>query len=122
MTAAPIPEPAPRSLRLLTLLEAAELLHMHPEELRARAKLGRVPGAKTGRRWVFIEEDLLGWVRSLYPVQRQALQVTSGKEHLCHFASEDRSGGSTSPRPQASAYDDLLRPATRPRRRNCTTS
>ncbi len=66
--------------RTLTLEEAASFLHMHPEEVRTRAKRGIIPGAKTGRRWVFLEVDLAGFVRSLYPVRRQALQVTTSEE------------------------------------------
>jgi excisionase family DNA binding protein len=109
-------------MRTLTLTEAAALLHMHPEEVRTRAKAGKLPGAKTGRRWVFIEDDLIDWMRSLYPVQRQALRVTSPrKESLCHYANADRSGGSTSSPLAGSEYDALLKPATKARRRNCTT-
>lgn len=111
----------PLLLRTFTLEEAASFLHMHPEEVRTRAKRGVIPGAKTGRRWVFLEIDLVEFVRSLYPVRRQALQVTS-QEAVCHFESAVRSGGSTLPPPVVSEYGDLLRPATRPRRRNCTTS
>ena len=78
MPADPAPEfrlgPSPPPLRTLALDEAAAFLHMHPEELRSRAKRGLIPGAKTGRRWAFLEIDLAEFVRSLYPVRRQALQ------------------------------------------------
>ncbi|MDP8984144.1 MAG: helix-turn-helix domain-containing protein [Pseudomonadota bacterium] len=96
---------------------------MHPEEVRARAKRGLIPGAKTGKRWIFLEADLAEFVRSLYPGRRQALRVTTiSQENLCHYANAGRSGGSTSLRPTASAYDDLLKPATKPRRKSCTIS
>src|ERR1700683_5548600 len=94
-------------LRTLTLDEAAAFLHMHPEEVRTRTKRGLIPGAKTGRRWVFLEIDIVEFVRSLYPVRRQALQVTS-QEVVCHLESAVRSGGSTSPPQVVSEYDDLL--------------
>ena len=74
-------------MKTLDLDEAAAFLHMHPEEVRARAKRGLIPGAKTGRRWVFLEIDLVEFVRSLYPVRRQALQVTTSQEGVCHFES-----------------------------------
>jgi hypothetical protein len=45
-------------MRTLSLTEAAVLLRMHPEEVRRRAKCGAIPGAKPGRCWVFIEDDL----------------------------------------------------------------
>ncbi len=57
---------------------------MHPEEVRIRVKRGLLPGAKAGRRWIFLEIDLVEFVRSLYPVRRQALQVTS-QEAVCHL-------------------------------------
>ena len=38
----------------LNLQQAAVFLHMHPEEVRSRAKRGLIPGAKVGRRWVFL--------------------------------------------------------------------
>jgi len=49
----------------LDLKQAAHFLRLHPEELRRRAKAGRIPGAKVGRAWIFLEEDLAAYVRSL---------------------------------------------------------
>ena len=43
----------------LDLQEAARCLRIHPEELRQRAKKGAIPGAKVGRCWVFVEDDLV---------------------------------------------------------------
>jgi hypothetical protein len=68
--------------KTLNLLEAAAFLHMHPEEVRTRAKSGLIPGAKPGNRWVFLEDDLAEFVRSLYTAPRQAPQVHS-KGDLC---------------------------------------
>ena len=67
-------------MRTLDLQEAAKLPRINPEELRQRAKAGAIPGAKVGRRWVFVEDDLVDHVRSLYAPPRQALQVTLRKE------------------------------------------
>ena len=72
-------------MRTLNLREAAEFLRLHPEELRQRAKNGRIPGAKVGRSWVFLEEDLASYLRSLYVPPRQALQVAFPKEDTCHL-------------------------------------
>lgn len=52
-------------MQTLNLQEAAAFLKMHPEELRRRAKSGRIPAAKAGRSWVFIDIDLADWLRSL---------------------------------------------------------
>src|SRR5579872_5170698 len=112
-----------RCVKTLNLKEAAAFLHMHPEEVRTRAKRGLIPGAKAGRRWIFLEIDLVEFVRSLYPVRRQALQVTS-QEAVCHLSSarSRRCGGSTSSRQTASEYDDLLTPPIAKRPRSFTTS
>jgi integrase len=69
-------------VKTFDLNEAAAFLHMHPEEVRTRARRGLIPGAKAGRRWVFLEPDLADFVRSQYPVGRQALQVTGGSMSL----------------------------------------
>jgi excisionase family DNA binding protein len=106
----------------LGLHEAARYLHCHPEELRRRAKAGRIPGAKVGRAWVFLEDDLAQHIRSLYPNPRQALRVTFEKELQCHSASEARPGGSISSLHQENEYEELLELATKPRRKSFTTS
>jgi excisionase family DNA binding protein len=108
-------------LETLGLQEAANFLRCHPEELRRRAKAGVIPGAKVGRAWVFLADDLAAYVRSLYPQRRQALQVTLRKEMECHFANAAVSGGSTSTPQTESEYADLLRLPTRPKRRSFTT-
>ena len=62
------------------LEQAAKFLKLHPEELRRRAKAGFVPSAKVGKCWVFIPDDLASYLRSLYALDWQALQVRLGKE------------------------------------------
>ena len=124
----PLPLEPPRArsesarLTTLDLAEAAAFLRMHPEEVRSRAKRGLIPGAKAGRRWVFLEVDLADYLRARYPRPRQALRVTPLEETVCHYANAVTSGGSTSRRRAASEYDDLLRRAIKPRRGNSTTS
>ena len=111
------------AVKTLDLNRAAAFLHMHPEEVRTRAKRGLIPGAKAGRCWIFLDVDLAEFVRSLYPVKRQALRVTNiSQEDVCHYANAGRSGGSTSWRLTASEYAHLLKPATKPERKSCTIS
>lgn len=96
-------------MKTLGLAEAAGFLRMHPEEVRRRAKLGLLPGAKAGRAWVFLEDDLAAYLRSRYSRPRQALQVTLGKEvDSCHFADAGRSGGSTCSPLRENEYAALL--------------
>ena len=59
-------------MKTLNLREAAVFLHTHAEELRTRAKRGLSPGAKIGRSWVFINDDLAALIRTQYSVRQQA--------------------------------------------------
>ncbi len=52
--------------KTLGLKEAAAFLRMNPEALRQKAKAGVIPGAKPGKRWVFLEDDLAEYIRSAY--------------------------------------------------------
>jgi excisionase family DNA binding protein len=110
-------------VKTLALAEAAAFLKVHPEELRRKAKAGIIPGAKVGRAWVFIEEDIADYLRSLYAQPRQALRVTWRKEVTeCHSTNAERYGGSISPHQAASALDALLAQATKPRLKSSMTS
>jgi hypothetical protein len=110
-------------MKTLTLAEAGQFLKMHPEEVRRRVKVGTLPGAKAGRAWVFIEEDLANYLRSLYASNRQALRVTPRKEsQLCHSENVVTRGGSISPHLSASALDVLLAQAVKPKPKSCTTN
>jgi hypothetical protein len=101
-------------MKTLDLKEAAGFLRCHPEEVRRRAKAGMLPGAKVGRAWVFLEDDLASYLRSLYPEPRQALQVTLRKEMECHFANAAVSGGSIFAPPTGNEYAELLKLPTEP--------
>ncbi|MCX7185172.1 MAG: helix-turn-helix domain-containing protein [Nitrosospira sp.] len=108
-------------METLNLERAAQFLKLHPEELRRRAKAGRVPAAKVGKCWVFLEPDLADYLRSLYAMPWQALQVMLGKEvNPCHLSNAARSGGSMSSPPTGTEYADLLAPKRKPSRRSTT--
>lgn len=83
-------------MNTLTLQQAAELLKLHPVTLQGKAKAGFIPCCKVGRRWVFIEIDLIEYMRAQY--QWRALQGER-KETLCHStnAKTQRYGGLKSP-------------------------
>lgn len=53
-------------LRTLSLPEAAQFLGVHKETARNLAASHRLPGAKVGRSWRFLEDDLVTYLRSLY--------------------------------------------------------
>ncbi|MGH7945582.1 MAG: helix-turn-helix domain-containing protein [Opitutaceae bacterium] len=110
-------------MRTLDLQEAAHFLRMHPEEVRRRARSGLVPGAKTGKRWIFLEDDLVGYVRALYAPLRQALRVTLRKEVAdCHSTNAEKRGGFASPHRAASELDALLVRTTKRKPESSKTS
>lgn len=53
-------------MKTLVLEEAAQFLHMHPITLLRKANSGEIPGAKIGKRWIFLEVDLVDYVRAQY--------------------------------------------------------
>ncbi len=51
-------------MKTLDLQEAAAFLRMNPETLRQKTKAGIIPGAKPGKCWVFLEDDLAEYIRT----------------------------------------------------------
>jgi excisionase family DNA binding protein len=47
---------------VLTLVQAAALLHCHPKTLRIMAKSGRVPAKRVGSLWRFYRPALEAWL------------------------------------------------------------
>lgn len=50
-------------METLGLKEAAALLRMSEDALMRKARAGIVPGAKVGRQWVFVRDDLIALIR-----------------------------------------------------------
>ena len=69
-------------MNTLTLRQAAALLKIHPVTLLEKARAGDIPGAKIGKCWVFVEIDLIDYIRSQYP--RRALQGERMEVSVCH--------------------------------------
>ncbi|MCG6983805.1 MAG: helix-turn-helix domain-containing protein [Thiocapsa sp.] len=108
--------------RTLDLVQAAQFLHVSPSVLREKANAGVIPGAKAGRRWVFLEADLVAYLRSLYPRPRRAVHVCDQEGiDTWHCTAAGPSGGSASPHRMARAYASLLELKTRSRHRSTTT-
>ena len=53
---------------------AAKILHLHPETIEARARDGIIPGCKPGKKWVFVVDDLVQWLRDETQRQQQQRQ------------------------------------------------
>lgn len=77
----------------LTLPEAADLLKISADALLRKARAGTVPGARIGRRWVFIRDDLLALIRE----QHKARVCRSIEIHRAAIGTSDsRSAASRS--------------------------
>ena len=48
---------------------AADFLKIRKDAVKRKARNGELPGAKIGKCWVFIEEDLIETIRKKYPCQ-----------------------------------------------------
>ena len=68
-------------MRTLGLDEAAAFLRIHPVTLCKKAAAGKIPGARVGRRWVLIEDDLAAYLRAQYAPR--ALQGDITEKSLC---------------------------------------
>jgi excisionase family DNA binding protein len=107
----------------LDLRQAAALLKMHPQTVRRRAIAGEIPAAKPGRSWVFVEADLVAWLRARYRGSGQVSQGDREENPLCHSSdARDRGDGGAGSRHQtARRYADLLGLTTAARPRSTRT-
>ncbi|WP_084615986.1 helix-turn-helix domain-containing protein [Solimonas flava] len=96
-------------MQTLDLYEAAAFLRMSPAVLRAKAREGLVKAAKPGKRWVFLEADLVAYLERLYARRRQTpLSGSDVGGTTWESTNAVMSGGSTSPRRMADEYASLL--------------
>jgi len=65
-------------METLDLKQAAKLLCIHPDTLRARAAAGIVRGYKPGRSWVFFESEVIEYLRSTCPSTSEKTANTGG--------------------------------------------
>lgn len=75
--------------RFLTLRETAAFLNVHPNTVRSQVRRGKLPGAKIGRGWRFLEADLIANVRSRYPNASRVPRAGSKSEFWSSGAEED---------------------------------
>lgn len=104
-------------MKTLDLNEAAKLLKLHPQTVLQRARAGDIPAAKPGKCWVFVEEDLIEWLRLQYTRPQQ--DVGQGGKEICSLKDKTVStGGIALPHQTAQQYANLLKLPTRERRKN----
>jgi len=99
-------------MQTFTLEEAAEILKMHKETLRAKAASGEIPARKGGKRWVFSAAKLEEWLGGGHNPSPQALRVIDGglfnkpqEEKNAHLQKMAKPTGSTFTVQRASGYN-----------------
>ena len=103
---------ARRRMSIIDINEAANLFHMSVEGLRRKAKSGVIPATKPGKCWVFVEEDLVAYLRSQY-VNKDFLssqkQIKRGN-NTCQYTDVkiQKYGGSATRRKAVKEYESLL--------------
>ena len=103
-------------MQTLDLDGAAGWLKCDPETVRARAAAGELPAAKVGRAWVFVDVDLVEWLRKQYgachstKTQKKARTGTpaSASKAVPEFA--EALGLPTRSRPSASTMNGARQP------------
>lgn len=104
-------------MKTLDLKQAAALLKMHPQTVMDRSKAGDIPGAKPGKCWVFVEEDLIEWIRSKYHDRREG-KDKRGKKQCSTSAQIVDFGGIGSLRQMEEQYANLLKLKTKKERKS----
>lgn len=95
-------------METLNLEEAATFLKIHPVTLGSKAAQGVIPGARVGKRWVFVKVDLIDHIRAQYSLQ--AMQGVTMEKSSWHSTKEKihKIGGSKSRQPMDDAYSKAL--------------
>jgi excisionase family DNA binding protein len=100
-------------MQTLNLQQAAEFLKIHPVTLQAKAKSGEIPGAKPGKCWVFIDEDLVEYLRSTYNQPGKRMQAT--EDASCSL--KEKKSGITNSLSLERQYTNLLTPGIKQKRK-----
>ncbi|WP_426994491.1 helix-turn-helix domain-containing protein [Methylomonas sp. CM2] len=109
-------------MKTLDLHTAADLLHMHPSTVLAKARAGDIPAAKPGKAWVFIDDDLIAYLRGLYTAPRQdASELKKEAVWSSSLKKPDQTTGITNSALTERLYIEALAPKTNGRRKKSPT-
>lgn len=109
-------------MRTYNLEGAAGFLHMSKAALCRKARTGEIKAAKPGKRWVFLEPDLVAYLESLYAAHQQASLGGCKEEPLWRSLNAAGCGGSGLQHPVDSEYASLLGLKTDKMPSNTTTN
>ncbi|WP_427501336.1 helix-turn-helix domain-containing protein [Methylomonas sp. MED-D] len=111
-------------MKTLDLHAATDLLKLHPSTVLAKARAGEIPAAKPGKCWVFIEDDLIAYLRGLYTSPRQDASEEPKQEAAWSRSLKEPAQitGITSFRLTEKQYTDLLEPPKKDKRKKSPTA
>ena len=97
-------------MKTMGIQEASEFIRVHSVTLSTMAKAGKIPAAKPGKEWVFIDVDLVEWLRSQYRTQTYVSDSTEKERKQCHSTNVkiQKSGGTSSLMKVESEYRNQL--------------
>ena len=84
-------------MKTFDINQAAEFLGAHKETVRRLVATGKIPGVKVGKGWIFIEQDLVIYIRSKYAGGVTSQGAVTRREQQWRFTKEVRFGGLASP-------------------------
>lgn len=99
-------------MKTLDLEQAAEFLHIHPVTLLNKIRAGEIPAAKPGKCWVFVDVDLVEYLRAQY--KARVMQGEHEEVSACHSINVKTrpSGGSRSTTAEKSYKEALGLPTS----------
>lgn len=74
--------------RTFDLEQAARFLKINKCTAGELAASGKLPGAKIGRAWVFLEQDLVDWLREEVRKQQRQRLATKEARHTVHYTEQ----------------------------------
>ena len=84
-------------MKTFNIEEAANFLGAHKETVRRLVAMGKMPGVKVGRGWIFIEQDLVIYMRSKYARGVTLQDTVHRRNEQWRFTKGAQLGGSASP-------------------------
>mgnify|MGYP000161401080 FL=1 len=93
-------------MKTLDLFGASTVLKLHPNTVRCKARNGEIPASKQGRRWIFIEDDLVKMIRSDYSSK---WQVSHKQENTLCGSTKEMTSTTQTTRSTDEEYENLLR-------------
>lgn len=99
-------------MNTLNIEQAAEFLGAHKETIRRLVASKEIPGVKIGKKWIFIEQDLVEYMRSKYSTGVTSQGAAQRSKQEWRFTKEIPLGGLVSPI-REKEYREALGLATR---------